>query len=62
LTGNLTSQVWANVGLNPFDHFVVRELRCTAHVRCVDDILVFGNDARTMRAWHGWWPTIMLGV
>ena len=26
--GNLTSQFWANVYLNPFDHFVKRELRC----------------------------------
>ena len=26
--GNLTSQFWANCYLNPFDHFVKRELRC----------------------------------
>lgn len=50
--GNLTSQFWANVYLNPFDHFVKRELRCRGYVRYVDDILLFGDDARTLRAWH----------
>ncbi len=28
--GNLTSQFWANCYLNPFDHFVKRELHCKA--------------------------------
>ena len=28
--GNLTSQFWANCYLNPFDHFVKRELQCPA--------------------------------
>jgi retron-type reverse transcriptase len=34
--GNLTSQFWANVCLNPFDHFVKRELRCKAYLRYVN--------------------------
>jgi len=34
--GNLTSQFWANCYLNPFDHFVKRELRCQAYLRYVD--------------------------
>jgi RNA-directed DNA polymerase len=42
--GNLTSQFWANCYLNPFDHFVKRELRCPAYVRYVDDFLLFGDD------------------
>ena len=29
--GNLTSQFWANVYLNPFDHFVKRTLRCSSN-------------------------------
>jgi retron-type reverse transcriptase len=37
--GNLTSQFWANVYLNPFDHFVKRRLRCRGLVRYVDDFL-----------------------
>lgn len=41
--GNLTSQFWANVYLNPIDHFVKRELRCPGYVRYVDDLLLFGD-------------------
>ncbi len=48
--GNLTSQFWANVCLNGFDHFVKRELRCPGYVRYVDDLLLFGDDRRTL--WH----------
>lgn len=42
--GNLTSQFWGNVYLNPIDHFVKRELRCQGYVRYVDDLLLFGED------------------
>ena len=42
--GNLTSQFWANCYLNPFDHFVKRELRCRGYLRYVDDMLLFGDD------------------
>ena len=42
--GNLTSQFWANCYLNPFDHFVKRELRCPAYLRYVDDFLLFADD------------------
>lgn len=48
--GNLTSQFWANVFLNPFDHFVKRELRCPAYVRYVDDFLLFSNEKQEL--WH----------
>lgn len=41
--GNLTSQFWANVLLNPVDHFILRELRCSGYVRYVDDLLLFGE-------------------
>jgi RNA-directed DNA polymerase len=55
--GNLTSQFWANVYLNPFDHFVKRELRCCKHhggyVRYVDDVLLFADDKATLWAWRG---------
>lgn len=50
--GNLTSQFWANCFLNPFDHFVKRELRCPGYVRYVDDVLLFGDDAREMQQWR----------
>jgi retron-type reverse transcriptase len=49
--GNLTSQFWANVYLNAFDHFVKRELRCAAYLRYVDDLLFFADDKATLWAW-----------
>lgn len=50
--GNLTSQFWANCYLNPFDHFVKRELRCPAYLRYVDDFLLFAGDKPTLWAWR----------
>ena len=50
--GNLTSQFWANVYLNPFDHFVKRELRCKGYVRYVDDMLLFADDKATLWQWQ----------
>jgi len=41
--GNLTSQFFANVYLNGFDHFVQQELRSPAYVRFADDFLIFGQ-------------------
>ena len=49
--GNLTSQFWANVFLNSFDHFVRRNLGCKAYVRYVDDMLFFADDKRTLWGW-----------
>ena len=49
--GNLTSQFWANVYLNGFDHFVKRELSCPAYLRYVDDFLLFADDKRTLWQW-----------
>ena len=49
--GNLTSQFWTNVYLNPFDHFVRRELGCAGYVRYVDDFLLFADDKRKLWNW-----------
>lgn len=49
--GNLTSQFWANVYLNPFDHFVKRQLRCKAYLRYVDDFLLFDNSKKQLWRW-----------
>jgi hypothetical protein len=46
--GNLTSQFWANVLLDPIDHFVKRELRCRGYVRYVDDLLLFGDEGSAL--------------
>ncbi|MCA0235761.1 MAG: reverse transcriptase/maturase family protein [Bacteroidetes bacterium] len=45
--GNLTSQFWANVYLNRFDHFIKEELRVPGYVRYVDDFVLF-NDSKTI--------------
>ena len=50
--GNLTSQFWANVYLNPLDQFIKRELKCPAYLRYVDDFLLFGKDKRTLHRWR----------
>lgn len=49
--GNLTSQFWANVYMNPFDHFVKRKLRCKAYLRYVDDFLLFSNNKKELFQW-----------
>ncbi|MEM9385246.1 MAG: RNA-directed DNA polymerase [Pseudomonadota bacterium] len=50
--GNLTSQFWANCYLNPFDHFVRRELGCTAYLRYVDDLALFSDSKRQLQRWR----------
>jgi len=49
--GNLTSQFWANVYLNPLDQMIKRELKCRGYVRYVDDLLLFGSDKPTLHRW-----------
>lgn len=50
--GNLTSQFWSNCYMNPFDHFVKRELKCPAFLRYVDDFLLFADDKTTLHRWR----------
>ena len=50
--GNLTSQFWANVYLDPLDHFVKRRLRCGGYLRYVDDFLLFADDKRQLWEWR----------
>jgi retron-type reverse transcriptase len=42
--GNLTSQVFANIYLNGFDHFVKDHLRVNQYLRYVDDFALFSDD------------------
>jgi RNA-directed DNA polymerase len=42
--GNLTSQFFANVYLNQFDHFVKEELKISKYLRYVDDFALFSDD------------------
>jgi hypothetical protein len=50
--GNLTSQFWANVYLNPLDQFVKRQLKCPAYLRYVDDFLLFAGDKADLQRWR----------
>lgn len=49
--GNLTSQFWANVYLNPFDHFVKQELGCRGYLRFVDDFALFADRKDQLWRW-----------
>jgi retron-type reverse transcriptase len=40
--GNLLSQIYALIYLNPLDHFIKRELKVQHYVRYVDDFILFG--------------------
>ncbi|MGH7493050.1 MAG: reverse transcriptase domain-containing protein [bacterium] len=50
--GNLTSQFFANVYLNPLDHFVKEILLCLAYLRYVDDFVLFANSKAELLAWQ----------
>lgn len=49
--GNLTSQWFANIVLDPLDHFCSEVLRAP-YLRYVDDFALFANDAATLAAWR----------
>ncbi|MBD2143798.1 RNA-directed DNA polymerase [Sphaerospermopsis sp. FACHB-1194] len=42
--GNLTSQFFANIYLNGFDHFVKEDLHAKKYIRYVDDFALFADD------------------
>lgn len=42
--GNLTSQFFANIYLNGFDHFIKEELKIKKYIRYVDDFAFFSDD------------------
>jgi hypothetical protein len=49
--GNLTSQFWSNVYLNPLDWFITQDLRCGAYLRYVDDAALFSNSKKQLYRW-----------
>lgn len=51
--GNLTSQFFANVYLNPFDHFVKQELSVRHYLRYMDDFVLFADNRRQLKLWRG---------
>ncbi len=49
--GNLTSQFFANLYLDRFDHFVT-EVLCAPYVRYVDDFALFNDDPAVLGEWR----------
>jgi hypothetical protein len=50
--GNLTSQFFSNVYLNPLDQFVKHQLKCQYYVRYVDDFILVHQSAEQLRCWQ----------
>ncbi len=48
--GNLTSQFWANVYMNRFDHFIKEELG-VPYIRYVDDFVLFSKSKEILRGY-----------
>lgn len=49
--GNLTSQFWANIYLNRFDHFVKETLGVEGYIRYVDDFVLFAHSKEQLWVW-----------
>lgn len=48
--GNLTSQLFANIFLNDFDHWVKETLRVRRYVRYVDDMAIMGSSHEDLQS------------
>ncbi|MDP3043116.1 MAG: reverse transcriptase domain-containing protein [bacterium] len=48
--GNLTSQLFGNVYLNDFDHFIKGRLKCRYYGRYVDDIIIMHRDKEFLKS------------
>jgi retron-type reverse transcriptase len=60
--GNQTSQFFANVYLDPLDHFVKDRLGIKGYVRYVDDFLVFADDKKQLAEVRGWIGEFLAGL
>lgn len=60
--GNLTSQFFANVYLNGFDHFVKRTLGGRAYIRYTDDFVFLSNDKGELREAKDHMATYLAGL
>ena len=47
--GNLTSQLFGNIYLNPLDHFIKRKLKVKYYGRYVDDMVLLDSDPSRLR-------------
>lgn len=49
--GNLTSQIWANLYLDCFDHWAKQGLGARGYLRFVDDFILLHDDKRILQEW-----------
>ena len=59
--GNLTSQLFANVYLNPLDHYCRQVLRAKGYLRYVDDFAVFHDNRGQLEEWQDRIETFLQG-
>lgn len=60
--GNLTSQFFGNVYLDPLDHFIAEDSRVGPYLRYVDDFAIFGDDKAELRSWRSAISRFLLGL
>ena len=48
--GNMSSQLFANLYLNDFDHWIKEDLRIREYIRYVDDLVILGESAAELQA------------
>jgi retron-type reverse transcriptase len=48
--GNITNQIFANVYLDPLDHFIKRNLKVSYYLRYADDIVLIANNKEILLA------------
>lgn len=48
--GNLTSQLFSNIYLNDFDHFIKRDIQCRYYGRYVDDFILIHRNKKHLQA------------
>ncbi|MBK7409855.1 MAG: RNA-dependent DNA polymerase [Saprospirales bacterium] len=49
--GNLTSQFFANIYLDPLDHLVKEQLRVPGYIRYVDDFVLYSDSKKQLHQW-----------
>ena len=50
--GNLSSQFFANVYLNPLDQYIKHDLKCRYYCRYVDDFILLADKPKTLIDWR----------
>lgn len=50
--GSASSQLFANLYLNPLDHFIKHQLKIKGYVRYMDDLLLLGSSAKLLLTWQ----------